>query len=280
MPERPVPPHDHTRFSRGGRLTTSAIAGLTTSSSGDGDAGSGGGGGVTDHGALSGLTADHHTAYATVTAGGGETISTVAAAGSTETIDPATANIHDITLTADCTVTLTAPNSGVGCGLTLLLRQDGTGGWEVTWPGSVEWGGGSAPVLSVTPGDVDVVTLATVDGGTTWFGFHATGAAAPTFATPAIVLGTAAAAGAASTVIRSDSTIVAFDATVPVTQAMSDVAATGSAAVAARRDHRHGMPASSSGIGEILISDTPSTPLVFADLLQNEAQDDLLYADP
>jgi len=33
------------------------------------------------------------------------------------------------------------------------------------------------------------------------------------------------------------------------------------------------------GIGEILISDTPSTPLVFADLLQNEAQDDLVYAD-
>ena len=34
------------------------------------------------------------------------------------------------------------------------------------------------------------------------------------------------------------------------------------------------------GIGEILISDTPSTPLIFADLIQNEAQDDLVYADP
>lgn len=31
--------------------------------------------------------------------------------------------------------------------------------------------------------------------------------------------------------------------------------------------------------GELLISDTPSTPLVFADILQNEAQDDLLYSD-
>jgi hypothetical protein len=40
------------------------------------------------------------------------------------------------------------------------------------------------------------------------------------------------------------------------------------------------MPNASGGIGEILISDTPSTPLVFADLLQNEDQDDLLYADP
>jgi hypothetical protein len=33
-------------------------------------------------------------------------------------------------------------------------------------------------------------------------------------------------------------------------------------------------------LGPLLISDTPSTPLVFADILQNEAQDDLVYADP
>jgi len=32
-------------------------------------------------------------------------------------------------------------------------------------------------------------------------------------------------------------------------------------------------------VGEILISNTPSTPLVFADLIQNEAQTDLVYAD-
>lgn len=35
----------------------------------------------------------------------------------------------------------------------------------------------------------------------------------------------------------------------------------------------------SSSSGEILISDTPSTPLVFADLIQNEAENDLVYAD-
>jgi hypothetical protein len=32
-------------------------------------------------------------------------------------------------------------------------------------------------------------------------------------------------------------------------------------------------------VGQILISDTPSTPLVFADLIQNEAQNDLVYED-
>lgn len=48
-------------------------------------------------------------------------------------------------------------------------------------------------------------------------------------------------------------------------------------------DDSHSHTASTApggGIGEILISDTPSTPLVFADLIQNEAQDDLVYADP
>lgn len=66
-------------------------------------------------------------------------------------------------------------------------------------------------------------------------------------ATNAIVLGTAAAAGAAATTLRSNDTIAAFDATAPVTQAYSDVAAVGTAAVAARRDHKHGMPAAGAG---------------------------------
>lgn len=71
----------------------------------------------------------------------------------------------------------------------------------------------------------------------------------PAFATPAIVLGTAAAAGSAGTVIRSDATIVAFDTTAPVNQAIGDVAATGSAGVAAHRDHQHGMPSAAAPSG-------------------------------
>lgn len=83
----------------------------------------------------------------------------------------------------------------------------------------------------------------TTDTGATWVTWATLGSTI-TFATPAVVLGTAAAAGSTDEVIRKDSTIVAFDVTVPVTQAYSDAAATGSAAVAARRDHVHGMPAS------------------------------------
>lgn len=67
-------------------------------------------------------------------------------------------------------------------------------------------------------------------------------AVSTSFATPSVALGTAAAAGSASTAIRSDSTILAFDVTVPTTQAFGDAAATGSAGTAARRDHKHAMP--------------------------------------
>lgn len=66
--------------------------------------------------------------------------------------------------------------------------------------------------------------------------------AGASFATPTVALGSAAAAGAASTVIRSDSTIAAFDATNPSTQAFADAAVVGTAAFAARRDHKHAMP--------------------------------------
>ena len=85
--------------------------------------------------------------------------------------------------------------------------------------------------------------------GTTALVFTQFSGGGASFATPAIVLGTTAAAGAAATLIRSDSTIAAFDATVPVTQAFSDAAATGSVAFAARRDHKHGMPAVPVGGG-------------------------------
>lgn len=81
----------------------------------------------------------------------------------------------------------------------------------------------------------------------------------PAFATPAIVLGSAAAAGAAATVIRSDGTIAAFDATSPSTQAFGDSAVVGVAAFAARRDHKHAMPANPvSAIGVIVDSEVPS----------------------
>jgi hypothetical protein len=68
---------------------------------------------------------------------------------------------------------------------------------------------------------------------------HGMPASSVTYATPAVLMGVAAAAGAASTVIRSDATIAAFDATVVSASAVGDAATTGAINFAARRDHVH-----------------------------------------
>ncbi len=106
------------------------------------------------------------------------------------------------------------------------------------------WTSGNPTLAAGEPGyETDTGKIKIGDGSTAWnsLAYRFTGAV--TFGTPAITLGTSAAAGSIDEPIRRDSTIVAFDATVPVTQAFGDSAATGSAAVAARRDHKHAMPA-------------------------------------
>lgn len=93
-------------------------------------------------------------------------------------------------------------------------------------------------VLDLPTAETDT-TLVLAPDGAGGVEFRAETGGGGSFATPAIGLGTAAAAGAAATVIRSDATIVAFDATAPSTQAIGDGASVGVAAVAARRDHKH-----------------------------------------
>ena len=65
----------------------------------------------------------------------------------------------------------------------------------------------------------------------------------PGYATPSVALAATAAAGTAPTLLRSDATIAAFDATTPSTLAFGDTGTVGTAAFAAHRDHGHVMPA-------------------------------------
>lgn len=101
---------------------------------------------------------------------------TVASSGSTETLAASESPddvTHDVTLDANCTFTLTAPDSARPYSMVIILRQDSTGARTVTWPSSVKWPSDVAPVLTTTASSVDVVSLFTVDGGTTWYGFVA-----------------------------------------------------------------------------------------------------------
>jgi len=68
------------------------------------------------------------------------------------------------------------------------------------------------------------------------------------FATPDLTLGTSNVAGAASTVIRSDATILTFDATMPETLGPGVAQAVGVATVAARRDHVHAISGTASHV--------------------------------
>ena len=62
--------------------------------------------------------------------------------------------------------------SGKSCAITLKWIQDSSDR-TITWPGSVDWAGGSAPDVTSGSGKVDVYTFFTVDAGTTWYGFQA-----------------------------------------------------------------------------------------------------------
>lgn len=68
-------------------------------------------------------------------------------------------------------------------------------------------------------------------------------AAVPDYDAPALTLGISNLEGSADSAVRTDATILAFDATVPTTIQPDDSAAAGSAGVAARRDHAHAIVA-------------------------------------
>lgn len=91
--------------------------------------------------------------------------------GTSLTIDASSTSgyIKTITLTGNCTFTLTGAVAGRATTVELVLTQDATGSRTVTWPASVKWPGG-APALSTTAAAVDRLVLTSYNGGTTWYG--------------------------------------------------------------------------------------------------------------
>ena len=110
-------------------------------------------------------------------------VRTVSASGASLTVDCRAADVWDVTLSANCTFTLQGASSGRIQELTLIVRQDATGGRAVTWPGAVTWLSGAAPILHTGASTIDLITLLTVDGGTTWLGSQANPTAAGSWTT-------------------------------------------------------------------------------------------------
>lgn len=94
-----------------------------------------------------------------------------ASASGTLTLDYSLGPVFVVTLDEDVTTLAFSnlPATGQAAKITLILVQDGTGGWDVTWPAAVDWVRGW-PDPDLSPNSVTVVTLITVDAGTTWWG--------------------------------------------------------------------------------------------------------------
>jgi hypothetical protein len=119
-------------------------------------------------GDITNLTTDLAQRTTTIN-GGGETFFDIGNSGAAATANLANGNVQKITLTANCTLTLTSPATGAYRSMLLMVFQDGTGSRTITWPASVKWGTAGAPTLSTGAGKMDKILLDTVDGGTNWY---------------------------------------------------------------------------------------------------------------
>jgi hypothetical protein len=101
-------------------------------------------------------------------------VTTVGSATASQALVFATSgnNCYDITLTQNCTITLTGGTTGQYQQCVLIIRQNSTAGWTPTLPSGVKWSGGVAPTPNTTAGKIDLFTFSTSDGGVTLFGSY------------------------------------------------------------------------------------------------------------
>lgn len=93
-----------------------------------------------------------------------------ATATGTVTLDLSTTNVFDLTLTGNVTFAFSnpAPNTRVQT-FTIIAKQDATGGRTVTWPATIsKYAGGNIPPATTTTNAIDIWTITTYDGGTTY----------------------------------------------------------------------------------------------------------------
>lgn len=114
-----------------------------------------------------------HTEYLYNTKGAIDVVRTITSTGSSETLNLNEGNIFDLTLDA-ATVSLSVTNAVAGSSITVVVRQDSTGGRLATWWSGITWEADEAPTLPAGPNKYLYVILTTLNGST-WDGFVAGG---------------------------------------------------------------------------------------------------------
>jgi hypothetical protein len=86
----------------------------------------------------------------------------------TQTWDVSTYDTLYMLLNGNTTLAISGNPTQLPAALTLIVKQDGSGTRTVTWPASFKFNGGIAPPQTTTANAVDVWSLFTYDGGSTY----------------------------------------------------------------------------------------------------------------
>lgn len=96
-----------------------------------------------------------------------ETTSVIGNTGAARTFDLTVANVFSATLDQASTFTFSNPPATGSTGYFVIELTNGEA-FAITWPTSVDWEGGTAPIL--TAAGVDLLAFYTRDAGVTWHG--------------------------------------------------------------------------------------------------------------
>ncbi len=94
---------------------------------------------------------------------------TVTQGSATVTLDLAQGNFFEFTLTENVTGwTFSNPaSSGTASSWIIKITQHASSAKTVVYPAAVKWQGGGDHVMSTATGSIDIVSMFTIDGGTT-----------------------------------------------------------------------------------------------------------------
>ena len=66
---------------------------------------------------------------------------------------------------------MTLPSGARSVTLTFVFTNTDGNNYTINWPANTKWAGGTSPTMTSTQNNSDIVSLSTVSGGSSWFGF-------------------------------------------------------------------------------------------------------------
>tara|TARA_Y100000310_G_scaffold103849_1_gene102196 strand:- start:1865 stop:2320 length:456 start_codon:yes stop_codon:yes gene_type:complete len=100
-----------------------------------------------------------------------ENANTLTQSSATITIDLATGTFFEFTLTENVTgwTFSNVPTTGTACSWVVKITQHASSAKTVVYPAGVKWAGGTDHEMSTAVDAIDIISMFTIDGGTTIF---------------------------------------------------------------------------------------------------------------